>query len=582
MSLKTIERILASLLWKQNLAIYSPPDSTRELVVAPRKTVLLTSLAEDKGPCAIHRIPPELLIVIFKDVLSDYFRGPTFRISSRDDARVDPSSLISITQVCRWWRDVAISWPLLWSRLDNNAHIAQSATFFLRSQDSPLSVYFTTTGRPLKDIDFNIGCRLRRLDITVLPEASDIFPFIRSLAVPDSLQCCTVNYSRFIQIPPDADVERVSLFGASVLPLKALAMHNVANWIPANSFPHLTHLYLDFGVGRGDATQLVRLVDLLRNAPKVEYLLVSNISWMHPQSSPRPPLVPLRHLCFFLLAHTSIEVAYTLLSAIAMPRHAYVRLDGMYADPRRPNLPSLPVLPVVEETNRLEIVTEASELRLVAEGPSSGLWMQMDFDLRETGDRHRLDTWLLSLHTALPVRNVATLLLSLGDHANLVPSLLPRFTGVTEICLVTHIQYERKTGPTDASWSVARALYSALAIPNVCPRLRSLCVDIAVGVNPLIPNIYASFLADMMISRSENGLSVPLVGIQAFAGSRWSGVRPFDEVEDQMTPVEHFNEVQLLPPGPYLEPFLERLCWVFDEFEKYWEVEDVYKPMYAD
>ncbi|RPD55935.1 hypothetical protein L227DRAFT_509197, partial [Lentinus tigrinus ALCF2SS1-6] len=93
--------------------------------------------SDDGNLCTIHVLPAELLVLIFKDVLDEYLRGPTYRISYRDEARVDPSPLISITHVCRWWRDVAIGCPLFWSHIENE-HVEQSQAFLERSQEVPL------------------------------------------------------------------------------------------------------------------------------------------------------------------------------------------------------------------------------------------------------------------------------------------------------------------------------------------------------------------------------------------------------------------------------------------------------------
>ncbi|RPD72186.1 hypothetical protein L226DRAFT_573254 [Lentinus tigrinus ALCF2SS1-7] len=559
-------------------------NSSSEDITCPPSGEVEGTPPGDGSLCAIHILPAELLSLVFKDVLEDYLHGSTYCLSNRDEARVDTSSLIAITHVCRWWRDVAVGCPLFWSRIENG-HIERSRTFLERSQDVPISLYLTTAGVSLRSQPFDVGSRLRRLDVHVLPEASDVISVLPRFASLPSLECVTLTHSHFA-LPVAPPLEGILLFEAPVLPLKALAIERVLKWIPTNSFPCLTHLYVDFSSRREDAMQLIKFVDVLRNAPRVEFVHVSEFSWAHGQSAPTTPPVPLRHLRLLLIGYTSMEVAFVLLASVILPRHAFVRLHDVFVHDRHPTLPSLPHLPVLEEVDQLELVTEGGSLRLVAECASSGLWLQCAFDLWESGSRRRLDRWLLGLlQTALPFRNVSTLLLSLGEHVDLISLLLPSFTGLTEIRLVTDIHYEKKAGQQMARRSVARALYASLAaspqgVSHVCPLLRTLCVDISVGSHPIIPNIYAPYIADMVSSRSEVGLPVLLVGVQPFAGSRWSGVSTFEEVDAQLMRIRDFNQVQILPPGPFLSPFLERLCWNFDEQEKYWDLDIMYKPMY--
>lgn len=528
--------------------------------------------------CAINALPAEILIAIFKHVLSDYFRGPTYRIANRDNARIDVSPVLSITHVCRWWRELATGYSLFWSRIDNES-ADQLQTFLERSGSAPISLYLTTNTAPMESVVSESSDRLRRFDLTVMPEAVDeLVTLLTHLPVPETLECFTLSYSRFFRSPSNAPSARELLFGKSILGLKALAIHGIHNWIPANSFPYLTHLYLDFGSRGAEALQLSLLVDVLRNSPNAEFIHVSSISQILAQPTLAAPPVPLPRLRFLIIAYTSMQIAFDLLLSVTLPQRSYLRLQGMWASPRLPTLPPLPVLPVVQGMTCLEVVTEGPTVRLVAEGDSSGLWMEARLN-QARGDGQRLDPWLELLHDFLPHGNVTTLLLSLGDHAQLLPTLLEHSMGVHEIHIVTDIHYEKFGGR-----SVAHALYTCLtASPEsaspMCPLLRAIFVDISVGAHPMTPQLHALDIAEMMNSRSDVGLPQPLLSIQAFAGCKWSGIGDFQYVLAQFMHIADFN-VQLLPPGPFLSPFLERLCWAFDELEEYWELESLYKPRY--
>ena len=102
--------------------------------------------------CPIHKLPQELLLYIFQTTTASS-RDPARRllleheddmcldIQSEDDftARVDIAPLITLTGVCRRWRDILLCSPSMWAHL--NAHSSEEFRVFKeRAQNFPLSL----------------------------------------------------------------------------------------------------------------------------------------------------------------------------------------------------------------------------------------------------------------------------------------------------------------------------------------------------------------------------------------------------------------------------------------------------------
>ncbi|KAL1940245.1 hypothetical protein VTO73DRAFT_9197 [Trametes versicolor] len=101
------------------------PEKVSQLQITPDRVISPSTL------------PPELLQLIFEHTIDTVDTGP------EANAR-----LVEITHVCRYWRDVALHTPTLWT------HIAVSnldavKTFLKRSQDLPLYSFIHTTPEAL-------------------------------------------------------------------------------------------------------------------------------------------------------------------------------------------------------------------------------------------------------------------------------------------------------------------------------------------------------------------------------------------------------------------------------------------------
>ncbi|KAF5341934.1 hypothetical protein D9611_001279 [Ephemerocybe angulata] len=92
----------------------------------------------------INCLPPEIISIIFLIVAE---RAPNRFPSYRQGPSVDMSWLPCTTQVCRRWREIALSCPALWSHI-SFATPELTQLMLLRSKNTPISVTFVALSWP--------------------------------------------------------------------------------------------------------------------------------------------------------------------------------------------------------------------------------------------------------------------------------------------------------------------------------------------------------------------------------------------------------------------------------------------------
>ncbi|KAI0691203.1 hypothetical protein C8T65DRAFT_547017, partial [Cerioporus squamosus] len=268
----------------------------------------------------INRLANELIVEIFKHVLSAYPRDSSYHVTSRERSRVDTGPLLSLTHVCRKWREVALGCPDLWARVDGECS-AQLKAFLLRSRGAPLSLFLLSNTKDYQKMMNAEGPRVRRLDLTVVSPVSDIRSLLRFKH--DALECVTISYTERISHPQRSVLFKVGLFGGGILPIKALALDGLTDWVPTNQFPSLTHLYLALhGFDLDSCPQAVLL--LLSNTPKIEFVTVTCLVGEVSSAS----LLPLPRLRSLDLVGPGLDTAAAFLSLLQVPGDALVRVDN--------------------------------------------------------------------------------------------------------------------------------------------------------------------------------------------------------------------------------------------------------------
>ncbi|KAF6746786.1 hypothetical protein DFP72DRAFT_922271 [Ephemerocybe angulata] len=251
---------------------------------------------------SINRLPPEILYMIFL-IVAERTQNQ-FNPSSCRGPYVDMSWLPRTTQVCRRWRDVALSWPTLWSRISFTTP-ELTELMLLRSKDTPISIIFETgkEGCPrhilnalvahshrLKAIELQGNTKPGDLD-DLLSHCSGPMPILESLRLGD-------QHGWGFKFPG-------SSFPNGTPALKYLKAHGceISSWKDLPLGTNLTTLYLGTYPGSGRPT----IQELHRCLQRVPSLLTLQLMYFLPndlQGDLRPfdrlpPVLPkLREMWF--------------------------------------------------------------------------------------------------------------------------------------------------------------------------------------------------------------------------------------------------------------------------------------------
>ncbi|EAU84228.2 hypothetical protein CC1G_08158 [Coprinopsis cinerea okayama7 len=206
----------------------------------------------------ICQLPDEILLEIFMEVQYAY------RLQLRPFQWVPP-----IAHVCRRWRDIALSAPMLWTNITNRP-LSWLEPALERSQTSPLSIYLSTSCNMLPEsaeqrLEQVVGNkdRLKKFGITSTPEVVEKWimrlpssaPFLEKLAL--------------ISTRPSSPRHLEQLFKEGAPRLKKLQMRGFsANWNRS-----LIGRLKTFELTCFQSQLLLQTVlDALRNMPQLEKL----------------------------------------------------------------------------------------------------------------------------------------------------------------------------------------------------------------------------------------------------------------------------------------------------------------------
>ncbi|TFK93296.1 hypothetical protein K466DRAFT_618535 [Polyporus arcularius HHB13444] len=313
-------------------------DKLKELSEASAATkaavgVLLNSATQ------INSLPPELLGYIFFAYATDEVRhGPAyFRPFKIPSARAS----ILLTEVCKHWRDVALSTPSLWSGIVCGGKDRTPYNRYIRlSRSNPLRVKVNGDAETTAELFRDQPSRIRHLlmlDInenwTRRREPRDLL----AVVAPDLLSCTLeLRYWPRGAIPEHS----FPLFNDQAPDLRELVIHN-ARIVPLDSFPNLTHLMLYDIQG---TPSLPHLLQLLHRCPKLQEVCLRSVREIAqlPATSEQQQIVTLPHLRRISLL---IQSSCWLLSYIEIPSMCLVRLDNVTLN----ELSKLPQLPICHQ-----------------------------------------------------------------------------------------------------------------------------------------------------------------------------------------------------------------------------------------
>jgi hypothetical protein len=257
-------------------------DGTRDISISPQPPS--ATAAQD------NRLPPELLAAIFVHLSKQKLPLP----GCKDSYFV--RDLVSVTHVCRFWRQAAINAPELWTEITiRNAEAIKA--FLERSGELPLNVDLRLGSGDAVETDHDIldalvphTHRFRQLSVYVPrgPSYKTSIPFTKPAPL---LEKFVINH---------LEGQGFLLFNDQAPRLRELVMVSKGLWLQ-NQLGSLTSLHLTISQKRRTHSEFLLFFDMLRRCPVLEEM---SILWFGQDVQlvpPQLPTVPLHRLRKLLL-----------------------------------------------------------------------------------------------------------------------------------------------------------------------------------------------------------------------------------------------------------------------------------------
>ena len=494
----------------------------------------------DRMCSKVHKLPSELLIRIFQEATAQD-RDPSRLVLYTNEEYYafagTVHSLITLSSVCRRWRELMVGCPVMWTYVDAKG-ADRLEQFWIRSQALPLSLFVdvdhmalpqprelipmqSSRGRPANDDDDEFtndwradiqvearqepwgrpvilwdevelkrraqsvltilkkaAPRLHRLDLISRDPRIAINTLLSSFAIPN-IECLTLRLPRISSRILDLSPSPTALFKQSdKSSLKALAISQISTWIPLHDFPALTHLYLSFGHGR---LRLETILEILRRTPNLLILHIASAQLVLPAAPtiPQPPvsLDKLRSLVFTRCPASALQ----LVSYLTIAADVCLRACGVYVTEEAP-------FPVVGCFNtslggftQLSIKVRCElQCSLLAEGPATNFSVEGDYI--SEGIVPDANLMLLGLHTRLSLAAVTWIRVTLEylDAATLVEGVLKHTPQLThlEMWATSCMSSDWHTNAGEYFLGEHIVLCRALSArdPVLCPALHSLAL----------------------------------------------------------------------------------------------------------
>ncbi|KAM5543662.1 hypothetical protein V8D89_002913, partial [Ganoderma adspersum] len=283
----------------------------------------------------INRIPPELLVTIF--ALSPERYSPMSRLAYWPFMEPRMSDLHKLPKICRYWRELALGTPTLWNHVVTFSGSQGHDAWFGRSIYLPddasvdLNVHFNTrtnskpTIEKMTEFMLTNAPRIRELhawDASTI----DLPLFLKSFDA-NALEHCTISQKMAVDVPIGTPYHsgRPLFFSSGGARLRSLCLNDL-QFLPANVFPALTLLKIDFVKRRSMNWVIEDLVKFLTGSPKLEEVYVHHMPYAERKIWDKSPAFTLRRLRYLAFTYT-VDITYEapthpidlLLSRISIP-----------------------------------------------------------------------------------------------------------------------------------------------------------------------------------------------------------------------------------------------------------------------
>ena len=325
-------------------------------------SILLEHLPFPATVPQIHRLPPEVLAAIF------------IYLSKRE--RGQPGSnplrfvkyLVSVTHVCKYWRQVAIAAPDLWTEI-NMTNLEAVEVFLERSGAVPLNVNLRSMNEDILQTVAPHAHRFRQFFVFAYGD-SEYDPFTALMKPAPLLERLGISFPVFYQ--------PFFIFDDQTPRLRELTIITTGPWL-SNRLGNLTSLHLTLHDTHVLFSEFIPFFEMLRRCPALEEMFVQWNTWgMTPEISARPPTVPLHRLRKLLLRSSRIEHIRYLLHSLDLKKDGIAihlsdvgfRVDEEYTasriqtafpddDPCQPSLVSATKLELIFHSRPRSIILHA-------------------------------------------------------------------------------------------------------------------------------------------------------------------------------------------------------------------------------
>ena len=478
----------------------------------------------------IHALPSELFTKVFCNVLEDtvphiYLPDRWVKRQSYDIPDVE-YTLRNVALVSRAWRKLVLRSPALWCDIQGIFSARFINTCLNRSRSAPLSLYLIRPSKSNRrrhtvpaDCIQEHAHRLRNLHIDhaelALSCGRVLSPWTE-LKAP-RLECFTyVGISSCI-IEPEIYPKTETLFMTHVSSLKALTLLYNGLWLPSNSFPQLTHLYLAPSAQTFIASWMRGLVEMLYSTPALQFLHVMLLDPEAEVPSYRPtqPSVSLPHLRIFTLESTTLAVSWYALGHLSIPPDALVRMSWSLGIPPGNNEPIVRILPPYDALV-VSVIDYNVDVVLVNSKSNGRLWIY--HRIRDWKDDSDWMIHLSNLHVTFPLSAIESMWLHADESdVDFSTEILPHVPSLKEL----HVRLVSYDGYVPEAEPVLMKICDALGKHDspICLALRTLGIEMDVGSEN---DGWARSLVKMASSRHHAGRRLERVVLQPVPQCRFA------------------------------------------------------------
>ncbi|KAG2148839.1 hypothetical protein DEU56DRAFT_753078 [Suillus clintonianus] len=286
----------------------------------------IAALAGSMGVCHSHTNAPPSNSRLPSEILAMVFEHHEYQERFDGSANDGVPACLEITHVCRYWREVALGCPALWTFICSPS-ASWLGTMLERSMNAPLIVMLESPV-PLEKYLEPILSHLSRIKILQIPSLeSDFEPIIRLLSSQPAPLLEMFEFTKpWVKGDPKIRLISNAIFQGHAPRLRIVHISGLDLSWTTHIFSGLRTLYVK-AIGKTSNITISQLLSTLRRMPALEHL---TLEWLRifPEDEETELLdkVPLNCLKSITIRHPSIRIAAFFFRKLAIPVDAKIAL----------------------------------------------------------------------------------------------------------------------------------------------------------------------------------------------------------------------------------------------------------------